>query len=145
MPQKKRKDNRTTPERMRAMMNAYAETCNIVAAARKAGIARKTHYRWMERPKYAAVFEKTKRLAADYLESEAVTRATKGWLEPIYYQGSRCGSVRRYDGGLMQFLLRGMMPERYGSKTEISGPAGQPIQAKIEVVFVRPEPQQPDV
>jgi len=145
MPQKKRKDTRTTPERMRAMINAYAETCNIVAACKKAGIARMTHYRWLKRPRYAAVFEKTKRLAADYLESEAVTRATKGWLEPVYYQGSKCGAVRRFDGGLMQFLLRGMMPERYGSKTEISGPAGEPIQAKIEVVFVRPQDPQSDV
>ena len=52
---------------------------------------------------------------------------------------NQCGTVTRYDGGLMQFLLRGMMPERYGAKTELTGPQGAPIQAKIEVVFVKPE------
>lgn len=66
-------------------------------------------------------------------------RATKGWLEPVFYQGARCGSVRRFDGSLLQFLLRGMLPEKYGHKTEISGPEGQPLQAKIEVVFVKPD------
>jgi hypothetical protein len=47
--------------------------------------------------------------------------------------------VRRYDSGLMQLLLRGMMPDKYGmQRAEISGPQGEPIQAKIEVVFVKP-------
>jgi hypothetical protein len=76
--------------------------------------------------------------AGEHLETVAVERATKGWLEPIYYQGARCGSVRRYDGGLLQFLLRGTLPEKYGHKTEISGPEGAPLQAKVEVVFIKP-------
>jgi hypothetical protein len=42
----------------------------------------------------------------------------------------------------MQFLLRGMAPAKYGSKTEISGPQGTPVQAKIEVVFVNPPDDQ---
>jgi hypothetical protein len=66
-------------------------------------------------------------------------RAGEGWLEPVYYQGSVCGDVRRFDSGLMQFLLRGMMQEKYGARQEISGPQGAPLQAKIEVVFVRPD------
>jgi hypothetical protein len=68
-----------------------------------------------------------------------IERAGEGWLEDVYYQGGVCGQVRRFDSGLLQFLLRGMMPEKYGSKTEISGPQGAPMQAKIEVVFVKPD------
>src|SRR2546422_1875861 len=138
MPRKK-KDARSTNEKMHAMVKAYAETCNVVRSASLAGITRRTHYRWLEKcPRYAAVFQKTRLAAAEYLESECVDRATRGWLEPVFYQGAKCGTVRRFDGGLAQFLLRGMMPEKYGAKTEISGPQGQPVQAKIEVVFVRP-------
>jgi hypothetical protein len=140
VPRKKPKDERSTNEKMHAMVKAYAETCNVVRSASLAGITRNTHYRWLEKcPKYAAVFQKTKLAAAEYIESECVDRATRGWLEPVYYQGARCGSVRRFDGGLAQFLLRGMLPEKYGHKTEITGPQGAPVQAKIEVVFVKPD------
>ena len=135
-----RKDKRTTNERKRAMLEAYAETCNIVGAARAARIERKTHYLWLGKDAgYAEAFKKRRQSAADYLESVAVERATNGWLEPVFYQGKKCGSVRRFSDGLLQLLLRGMMPERYGAqKAEISGPGGDPIQAKIEVVFVKP-------
>jgi hypothetical protein len=123
-----------------SLLQAYAETCNIVEACKKAKVGRDCHYRWIKKyPKYAAAFEKTREWAAEYLESEAVDRASKGWLEPVHYQGKVCGHVRRFDGGLMQFLLRGMMPEKYGvQRQEISGPEGAPVQAVIEVRFVRP-------
>ena len=48
-------------------------------------------------------------------------RATEGFREPVFYQGKLCGWVRRFDGGLAQFLLRGAMPEKYGTKTQVSG------------------------
>jgi hypothetical protein len=87
---------------------------------------------------YSAAFERRKQEAGSYLESEAIERAGQGWSEIVYYQGAPVGEVRRFDSGLMQFLLRGMMPEKYGSRTEISGPQGAPMQAKIEVVFIKP-------
>lgn len=144
MPRKKkprRRDSRNTNARMSAFLKAYSETCNLLQAAKRAGIERRTHYFWLEKPRYAAEFAQCKRLAADYLESEAVRRAAKGWLEPVMYQGTQVSTVRRYDGGLMQFLLRGMMPEKYGARTEVSGPQGKPIEARIEVVFVKPKPE----
>jgi hypothetical protein len=129
----------STKDRMHLFLEAYAETCHLGRAAQLAGIGRVTHYRWLEKsPSYAAAFAKRKRQAGEYMEDEAVRRAAKGWTEPVFYQGAKCGSIRRYDGGLMQFLLRGLLPEKYGSKTEISGPQGAPVQAKIEVTFVRP-------
>jgi hypothetical protein len=83
-------------------------------------------------------FKQCQRAAGDYLESVAVERATVGWLEPVHYQGKVCGHVKRYDGGLLQFLLRGMMAEKYGvQRHEVTAPQGTPTQAKIEVVFVR--------
>lgn len=139
---KKKTDDRTTQQRMKAMIKAYAETGNLVHAARKAGISREVHYQWLKKaPRYAEVFKETKRSAVDYLKSVAVERAAVGWLEPVHYQGSVCGHVRRFDGGLLQFLLRGMCPEEFGNRTEVSGPQGKPIEAKIEVVFVKPKPE----
>jgi hypothetical protein len=68
-----KRKGRTTKERILAMLEAYAETCNIVAACKKAGIGRESHYHWLKRhPKYREVFLETKQLAADYLEGVAV-------------------------------------------------------------------------
>lgn len=130
----------TTKERARAVLKAYAETCNIVQACKQAKVHRATHYRWLEKyPRYAAVFEKAQRSAGDYLESEAVVRGVKGWLEPVLYQGQVATHVRRYSDGLLMMLLRGAKPEKYSvQRQEVSGPQGAPMQARIEVVFVKP-------
>jgi hypothetical protein len=135
----KGEDPRTEHERMRDFLKAWTETFSVVHAAEIADVGTSSHYRWIQKsPNYAAAFEKRKKHVGQYLETEAITRAGEGWLEPVYYQGAVCGEVRRFDSGLTQFLLRGMLPERYGSKTEITGPQGAPMQAKIEVVFVKP-------
>src|SRR5215467_991380 len=100
-----------TKDRQKIFMQAYADTCNIMAAAKKAGITRATHYRWLdEEPEYRDIYTRTRHHAREYLESELVSRATKGWLEPVFYQGTRCGSVRRFDGSTGMALLRGMWP-----------------------------------
>jgi hypothetical protein len=136
---KKPEDPRSSFEKRKAFLGHWSDTFSVSRAAELAGIDRSEHYRWFRKDKkYAAAFKRRKETAADYLESEAIDRAGAGWLEPVYYQGAPCGEVRRFDSGLIQFLLRGMMPEKYGARTEISGPAGAPVQAKIEVVFVKP-------
>lgn len=137
---KKEEDTRSTYERQRDFLVAYASTFNVERAAELAGVDRGTHYKWCRKdPGYAAAFKKRREEAGSFLEAEAIQRAGEGYLEPVFYQGSECGQVRRFDSGLLQFLLRGMMPEKYGAKTEISGPEGAPLQAKIEVVFVKPD------
>ena len=135
----------------RALLEAYAETCNIDLACRKTKVHRSTHDRWLrkttpisEHPNgYAAAFERIQQEAGDYLESVAVQRATKGVREPVYYQGSICVHVTRYSDALLMQLLRAFKPQKYGvQRQEVSGPSGTPLQAKIEVVFVRPNPEQ---
>lgn len=136
---KKEEDERTVLERQQNFLKAYADCFSIQRAADLARVDRSFHHRWYRRnPKYAALFEKIKENAFSYLETAAIERAGEGWEEDVYYQGNVCGTVRRFDSGLMQFLLRGMMPHKYGSKVELSGNEGAPLQAKIEVVFVDP-------
>ena len=144
MPRRKKElDARSVHDRQRDFLTAYADTFSVVAAAEKAHVSRESHHRWMRKnPAYAEAFQKRRELALGFLEAEAITRAGDGWTEDVWYQGAVCGQVRRFDSGLMQFLLRGMAPAKYGSKTEISGPQGTPVQAKIEVVFVNPPDDQ---
>ena len=140
MPRRKREeDSRSEQERMMSFLEAYAQTFSVVRAAEAAEVAPSSHYRWYHKlPGYRKAFEKRKQLGGQWLETECLTRAGEGWLEPIYYQGAECGQVRRFDSGLAQFLLRGLLPERYAARTEVTGPQGTPVQAKIEVVFVKP-------
>lgn len=128
-------------DRARKLLDAYAETCNIVQACKKANVPRRNHYRWLgQYPAYAAAFKKRQLIGGEFLESVAVERASRGWLEPVLYQGEIATHVRRYSDGLMMFLLRGMLPEKYGvNRQEISGPQGAPVQAKIEIVVVKPD------
>jgi hypothetical protein len=141
MPRRKKADDpRTVRERQKHFLEAFGDCFSVERAAEVSGVDRQSHYRWLRKDgKYLAAFERRKEVAGQYLEGIAITRAGEGWEEDVYYQGSVCGTVRRYDSGLLQFLLRGMMPHKYGAKTEISGPEGAPVQARIEVVFVKPD------
>jgi hypothetical protein len=142
MARKKEADDPRTPaEKRQAILGAFAATCNIVRACKKAKVSRATHYRWLkENAGYAAVFEESRLAAGDLLESIAADRASKGWLEPVYYHGKVCGHVRRYSDGLLMCLLRGLKPDVYGvQRQEISGPQATPMQGKIEVIVVKPD------
>jgi hypothetical protein len=124
----------------RAFLKAFEDSGCIRRAAKAAGITREAHYKWLRDDAYEAAFKESQRAAGDYLESEAVQRATKGWLEPILYQGQVCAHVRRYSDGLLMMLLRAAMPEKYGvQRKEISGPQRTPTQARVEVVIVQPD------
>jgi hypothetical protein len=136
---------RSLKERIKGFLETYRNTGHIVLSAEKNGISRNRHYHWLKtKPGYRELFEQVRREAGEFLESEAVTRSTTGYKEPVFYQGKRCGWVTRYDSSLLQFLIRGHLPDRYASRTEVSGPQGQPIEAKITVVYVDPStaPQQ---
>lgn len=99
------------------------------------------HYRWLKSSDaYRKAFALASEEAAQVLEDEAVRRATEGTLEPVFYQGVKCGAVRRYSDGLTQFLLRGFRPQKYSSRAEITGANGGPIEQSILVTFVDPEP-----
>jgi len=135
---------RTRRQKIQAFLRHYADTCRVTMACELAGIGRQTHYNWLATdPEYVKAFGEAKCLAADYIEAEMVRRGVDGWNEDVFYQGAKCGTVTRYSDGLLMLLARGMMPDKYGPvRSEITGPTAL-VQAKIEVVFVKPdEPQE---
>src|SRR5215831_1440148 len=74
MAQRKPPDNRSTHERMRALLLEYALTADIKKAAERAGIARSVHYKWLKKPGYAKAFHATRQQAGEALEAIAVER-----------------------------------------------------------------------
>ena len=123
----------------RAFLAAYKLTADITAAAAAAKIDRSNHYSWLKQSeKYRAAFDRARIEVADAIEAAAIRRARDGVLEPVFYQGIKCGAIRRYPEGTAMFILRGLKPEVYGQKAEITGAGGQAI--RVEVEFVKPEP-----
>lgn len=52
--------------------------------------------------------------------------------------GPPLGIFRRSEG-LMSRLLKAFMPDRYGDRTELTGPGGGPVESALTVTFVKPK------
>lgn len=106
--------------RQLAFLGAFRTVASITTAAQIANIDRTTHYAWLrEIPEYVEAFEEAKRQAAETLESEAVRRAM-GYQEEIYFQGKQVGTVTKHSDILLIFLLKGLMPDKYAERTQLS-------------------------
>ena len=109
--------NEITQPNKRAFLVALSETGNITGASKITGIARKTHYNWMQTDSdYAAAYKVALEQAAENLESEARRRAVQGTSKPVFYKGEECGVVQEYSDTLLIFLLKGAMPEKYAER-----------------------------
>lgn len=125
----------------RMFLAAYRLHGDVSAAAEAAKIDRSTHYKWLQTsPAYKRAFERCREELGDALEAACLKRAREGVLEPVFYQGIKCGAVRRFPEGTAMTLLRGLKPKVYGSKVEMTGADGGPVQTCIQVRFVDPKP-----
>ncbi len=112
----------------RAALEAYGKLGSITAACEAAGVHRRTHYDWLEADEaYAEAFTQARGVAADSLEAEAISRARDGWREPVYQGGKMVGTILKKSDTLLIFLLKGLRPEKFRDRHEVSGPEGQPV------------------
>jgi hypothetical protein len=95
-------------------LKALAETGNVGASARLAGIGRTAVFRHRHNdPIFAEAWDDAIDEAADLLEAEAWRRAVKGTEKPVYQGGVLVGHIQEYDTTLLIFLLKGIRPEKY--------------------------------
>jgi hypothetical protein len=117
--------NRTkqTPEKYEKFLESLRKTGGNVARACKAeGIGRSTAYEWRDEDKeFAKRWDEAVDAGTDELEQEARRRAFKGTLKPVFYKGSKIGSIREYSDTLMIFLLKGNRPEKFKDRVEQTG------------------------
>lgn len=125
-PQRKATRQKSTPQRTGefawrpAFIAALRQHGNVTAAADHAGINRTTAYRLRDANKeFEAEWDAALLEAADRIEFEALRRAKRGVLKPIYYQGKRVGYEREYSDTLMGMMLKGHKPDKYGDKITI--------------------------
>lgn len=106
-----------TVERQRVYLEKLAETGLKGHAARHVGVSREIVR--IERKRNPA-FEELEQEALDFwaegLEAEAVRRARDGVQVPVYYKGAVAGHVTEFSDRLMEVLLRGRIPEKYGQR-----------------------------
>lgn len=112
-----------SPEKKTAFLTILADTANVTAAAAAIGVARRTVYEWREEdPEFAAGWAYAEKLGVEGMKDEIKRRAFDGVLEPVFYQGDECGTVRKYSDTLAMFLIKAHDPAyRDSSKLELSG------------------------
>jgi hypothetical protein len=103
------------PSAWRAPFLAALEASgNISASARRAGVGRATAYRHRAgESDFREAWDEALEVAIDALEGEARRRALEGWDEPVFFNGSECGRIRKYDSTLLIFLLKAHRPEKF--------------------------------
>jgi hypothetical protein len=109
-------------------LDALASSPNVSAAARLAGIDRKTAYNWREQSsEFAEAWDDAIETSTDYLEAEARRRAFEGCDEPVFYQGEECGAIRKYSDTLMIVLLKAHRPEKYRERSQVEHVGSVPV------------------
>lgn len=124
-----------TPEAKAAFCTALAETCNVGRACAAIKISRQTAYRWRdEDEEFAKAWDKAKRIGVSVLHDEAVRRAADGVLEPVFYQGVECGTIRKYSDSLMGSLLKAHDPAfKEHQRIDLGNADGKPFEVSGDV------------
>lgn len=78
-------------------------------------------YAWLQlrrrqSQEFADAWDQALECGNDFLEDEAVRRATEGVVKLVYHQGVVVGVQTEYSDSLLQFLLRGRRPDKYRDK-----------------------------
>ena len=106
---------------------AYLQSKRLTDAQRISRVHRHSHYKWLENdPKYPAYFRRARMIIADELEDDAYQRAFVGIDVPIYYHGRLIGTYKVYADKLAMFMLKRMLPEKYGAKVDLEVPDHPP-------------------
>jgi len=103
-----------TVESQNTFLEGLAEGMGVADAARAASVSRSLVYKWRKADKaFANDWDDAYAFGADALLAEARRRAVDGVDEPVYYQGRKCGAVRKYSDTLLMFMMKARDPLRF--------------------------------
>src|SRR5262245_14799001 len=130
-----RRTARNTQRRKAKFLAAYERLGNATAVAEETGISRYTHKEWLKKSEtYRQAFQEADDAATEVLEKEAIRRAVEGNEEPVYYNGQKVGTVRKYSDVLLIFLLKSKRPEVYRERYDARLTANLNVQSAVKVV-----------
>lgn len=79
----------------------------ISVAARALNIGRSTLWEWRRDIEgFEVDLADAYRVGTEFLAGVARSRAVDGWEEPVFQQGKKIGTIRKYDHNLLQFVMR---------------------------------------
>jgi len=104
--------------RRRKFIDVLRRTNNVSHAAREAGIAVSTVYRYRAKvERFRTQWDEAVNEALDQLEAALMERALQGVEKKVFFGGKACGTVRHYSDALAMFMLRSKRPEIYARGT----------------------------
>ena len=117
------------PKHKKLFIEVLRETANVRMAAEACGFARRTFQEHKKNDReFSEQWDEAMENAVDLLEREAWRRAFEGVKTPQMYQGKVVGVIREYSDRLIEFLLMGNRPEKYGKqKIEMTGKDGKDL------------------
>ncbi|MCR9256280.1 MAG: terminase [Alphaproteobacteria bacterium] len=105
---------RITQDKIDRFLAVLADTGNVSAAARAAGMPRQIAYALKRDDKdFALLWDDALETATDALAQEARRRALQGVDAPHFHKGEVTGTVTKYSDALLMFLLKAHRPEIY--------------------------------
>ena len=117
-----------TPAKQRAFIEELADTACVSLAAQAVAMSASSAYRLRRAPDgaaFAAAWDAALDQGAHVLVAAAFERALQGSEEPVFdREGRRVGRRFRQNDRLMMFLLRKLLPERFGDAGRDSPAAG---------------------
>jgi len=129
-----KKDSRSRKVQQKSFLTQLEQTGNITMACRKAKVARRTIYDWLQKDRqFKSAFDESVKIGIELLEDEAQRRAFHGYKKPVYQGGSLVGYVQEYSDTLLIFLLKGKKPEIYKDRQEVTGKDGGPLQTEFAI------------
>lgn len=120
----------TQERRQRLLLEHLAQGSSLSAACEAAGADAGEAEAWRAAdPVFAVAWDRALEAGTDRLEDEAFRRAAIGVVEPVFYQGKECGTVRKYSDSLLMFLLKARRAETYRERgnIELTGKGGGPV------------------
>ena len=114
--------NRTkrTPQKDGKFFAALAKGLPVATAAQAAGYGRTMVYEHKEKDEaFCQRWEDAVAVAIENMEMVADQRALEGVEEPVFYQGKKCGTVRKFSDTLLMFRLKALAPDKYRERHQL--------------------------
>lgn len=100
-------------QKLADFLEYLSEHGNVGEAARHAHISRRTIFRARKDPEFERLYQEAQELGTSAMEDEAILRATKGTMEPVFWKGRRVATIRKKSDLLLMFILKARRPELY--------------------------------
>lgn len=120
-----------TPQKRSLFFDELRVDANVTRCAALCGISRRHLYDLRrDDPKFRAAWDEAVEVGLAAWEDELTRRAIDGVDEPVFYQGAKCGTVKRYSDTLLIFGLKSRLPDKYGDRIKVEDLTGIAEEAK---------------